>query len=116
MLSQDRQKQRHANYPAASHVLLSERPVVRSASQRSLGVRHTPGATGCDDDTVKETRLVFAVSRVHYYAGRGHHMVRASRVDGDQAAPDGGCYGVMGATTDFAQPTQLELAYQVTSD
>ena len=43
-------------------------------------------------------------------------MVRASRVEGDQAAPDGGCYGVMGATTDFAQATQLELAYQVTSD
>jgi anti-sigma B factor antagonist len=43
-------------------------------------------------------------------------MVRARRVDGDLAAPDGGSYGAMGATTDFAQATQLELAYDVTDD
>jgi anti-anti-sigma factor len=43
-------------------------------------------------------------------------MVRASRVEGDRAAPDGGSYGAMGATTDFAHAMQLELAYQVTDD
>ena len=43
-------------------------------------------------------------------------MVRARRVDGDLAAPDGGSYGAMGSTTDFAQATQLELAYDVTDD
>lgn len=43
-------------------------------------------------------------------------MVRARRVEGDLAAPDGGSYGAMGSTTDFAQATQLELAYDVTDD
>jgi anti-sigma B factor antagonist len=43
-------------------------------------------------------------------------MVRACHVEEDQAAPDGGSYGVMGATTDFAQAMQLELAYLVTDD
>ena len=43
-------------------------------------------------------------------------MVRASRVEGDQAAPDGGSHGVMEATLDLAQATQLELACQVTTD
>lgn len=43
-------------------------------------------------------------------------MVRARRVDGDLAAPDGGSYGAMGATTDFAQAVQLEFAYDVTDD
>jgi len=45
-------------------------------------------------------------------------MIRASRVQGDRAAPDGGAYGEgeMGATVDFARAMQLELAYQVTTD
>lgn len=43
-------------------------------------------------------------------------MVRASRVEGDQAAPDGGSHGAMEATLDLAQATQLELACQVTTD
>ena len=43
-------------------------------------------------------------------------MIRASRVQGDRAAPDGGSYGAMGATLDLAQAMQLELAYQVTTD
>jgi len=43
-------------------------------------------------------------------------MIRASRVEGDRAAPDGGRYGEMGATIDLAQAMQLELAYQVTTD
>jgi len=43
-------------------------------------------------------------------------MVRASRVEGDRAAPDGGRYGAMGAITDFAQAMQLELACQLTDD
>jgi anti-anti-sigma factor len=43
-------------------------------------------------------------------------MIRASRVEGDRAAPDGGSYGEMGATVDFARAMQLELAYQVTTD
>jgi len=42
-------------------------------------------------------------------------MFRVSRVEGDQAAPDGGS-AVMGAMVDCAQATQLELAYLVTSD
>lgn len=44
-------------------------------------------------------------------------MVRASCVEGDQAAPDGGKHGAMGGiTTDLAQAMQLELAYQVAED
>jgi anti-anti-sigma factor len=43
-------------------------------------------------------------------------MIRASRVEDDRAAPDGGSYGEMGATLDLAQAMQLELAYQVTTD
>ncbi len=43
-------------------------------------------------------------------------MIRASRVEGDQAAPDGGSHAAMEATLDFAQATQLELACQVTTD
>ena len=43
-------------------------------------------------------------------------MIRASRVQGDQAAPDGERYGAMGATLDLARAMQLELAYQVTND
>lgn len=43
-------------------------------------------------------------------------MVRASRTGWDRTAPDGGSYGDMGATTDFAEVMQLELAYQVTAD
>ncbi len=43
-------------------------------------------------------------------------MFRVSRVEGDQAAPDGGSCAVMGAVLDCAQAMQLELAYQVTAD
>jgi anti-anti-sigma factor len=43
-------------------------------------------------------------------------MIRASRVEDDRAAPDGGSYGEMGAAVDFARAMQLELAYQVTTD
>ena len=43
-------------------------------------------------------------------------MIRASRVGGDRAAPDGGNDGDMGAVIDLAQPLQLELAYQVAAD
>ncbi len=43
-------------------------------------------------------------------------MIRASRVVGDQAAPDTGNNGEMGAAIDIAQATQLELAYQVAAD
>jgi anti-anti-sigma factor len=43
-------------------------------------------------------------------------MFRASRVAGDQAAPDGGSHGAMEATLDCAQAAQLELACQVTID
>src|SRR6201997_5918322 len=43
-------------------------------------------------------------------------MIRASRVEGDQAAPDGGSHAAMGATLDLAQALQLEMAYQVTAD
>lgn len=43
-------------------------------------------------------------------------MSRASRVVGDQAAPDGENNGHMGAGLDFAQAMQLELAYQVAAD
>src|ERR1700761_881305 len=43
-------------------------------------------------------------------------MIRASRVGGDRAAPDGGNDGDMGAVIDRAQALQLELAYQVASD
>lgn len=41
-------------------------------------------------------------------------MIRASRVKGDRAAPNGGSHEEMGATTGFAQAMQLELAYQTT--
>jgi anti-anti-sigma factor len=43
-------------------------------------------------------------------------MIRASRVEEDRAAPDGGRVGDMGATIDLAQAMHLELAYQVTTD
>jgi anti-sigma B factor antagonist len=43
-------------------------------------------------------------------------MIRASRVEGDRAAPDRGNSEAMGATIDVAQAMQLELAYQVTTD
>ena len=46
-------------------------------------------------------------------------MIRASRVEGDRAAPDRESYGEMGATADCAdcvRAMQLELAYQVTTD
>lgn len=43
-------------------------------------------------------------------------MIRASRVKGDGAAPNGGRHAEMGAMTDFAQAMQLELAYQVTTE
>ncbi len=42
-------------------------------------------------------------------------MIRASRVGGDRAAPDGE-NGEMGAVIDLAQALQLELAYQVAAD
>jgi anti-anti-sigma factor len=43
-------------------------------------------------------------------------MVRASRVGGDQAAPEEGDDGDVGAVIDLAHALQLELAYQVASD
>ena len=43
-------------------------------------------------------------------------MIRASRVVGDQAAPDGETNGNMGRGIDLAQAMQLELAYQVAAD
>lgn len=43
-------------------------------------------------------------------------MFRASRVAGDQAAPDGGSHAAMEATLDCAQAAQLELACQVNTD
>jgi anti-anti-sigma factor len=43
-------------------------------------------------------------------------MIRASRVGGDQAAPDEGDDGDVGAVIDLAHALQLELAYQVASD
>ena len=43
-------------------------------------------------------------------------MIRASRVEGDRAAPDRGSCKAMGATIDVPQAMQLELAYQVTTD
>ena len=42
-------------------------------------------------------------------------MIRASRVGGDRAAPDGG-NGEMGAVFDLTHALQLELAYQVAAD
>ncbi len=42
-------------------------------------------------------------------------MIRASRVGGDRAAPNGE-NGDMGSVIDLAQAPQLELAYQVTPD
>jgi len=42
-------------------------------------------------------------------------MIRASRVGGDRAAPDGE-NGEMGAVFDLAHALQLELAYQVAAD
>ena len=41
-------------------------------------------------------------------------MIRASRVEGDRAAPDRGSCKAMGATIDVAHAMQLELAYQTT--
>lgn len=43
-------------------------------------------------------------------------MISASRLGGDQAAPDGGMDGDMGAVIDLAHSLQLELAYQVAAD
>jgi anti-anti-sigma factor len=43
-------------------------------------------------------------------------MIRASRVEGDRAAPDRGSCKAMGAMIDVPQAMQLELAYQVTTD
>ncbi len=43
-------------------------------------------------------------------------MVRASRVGGDQAAPDEGTDGDVGAVIDLVHALQLELAYQVAAD
>jgi anti-sigma B factor antagonist len=43
-------------------------------------------------------------------------MMRASRVVGVRAAPDGENDGDMTAVIDFAQTLPLELAYQVTAD
>jgi anti-anti-sigma factor len=43
-------------------------------------------------------------------------MIRASRVEGDRAAPDRGSCKTMGATTDVANAMQLELAFQLTTD
>src|SRR5215831_5000175 len=43
-------------------------------------------------------------------------MIRASRVEGDRAAPDRGSCKTMGATIDVAHAMQLELASQVTTD
>jgi anti-anti-sigma factor len=43
-------------------------------------------------------------------------MIRASRVGGDGAAPDGGNDGDMGAVIDVAHALQLELACRVAAD
>ena len=43
-------------------------------------------------------------------------MIRASRVEGDRAAPDRGSCTTMGATIEVAHAMQLELASQVTTD
>src|SRR6201996_1590330 len=43
-------------------------------------------------------------------------MIRASQVGGDQAAPDAGSDGDMGAVIDLTHALQLELAYQVAAD
>jgi anti-anti-sigma factor len=43
-------------------------------------------------------------------------MIRASRVEGDRAAPDRGSCKAMGAMIDVADAMQLELAFQVTTD
>lgn len=43
-------------------------------------------------------------------------MIRANRVGGDRAAPDGVNDGNMGPVLDLAQALQLELAYQVAPD
>jgi anti-anti-sigma factor len=43
-------------------------------------------------------------------------MIRASRVGGDGAAPDGGNDGDMGAVIDLAHALQLELACRVAAD
>jgi anti-anti-sigma factor len=43
-------------------------------------------------------------------------MIRASRVEGDRTAPDGGSWAAMGGTADCAQAMQLELAYLKTAD
>jgi anti-sigma B factor antagonist len=43
-------------------------------------------------------------------------MIRASRVGGDRAAPDGENDGDMGAVIDLAHTLQLEMAYQVAAD
>ena len=43
-------------------------------------------------------------------------MIRASRVEGDRAAPDRGSCKAMGATTDVANAMQLELAFQLATD
>ena len=43
-------------------------------------------------------------------------MIRASRVNPDRAAPNGGSHAEMGATTSVAQAMQLELAYQMTTE
>ena len=43
-------------------------------------------------------------------------MIRASRVDGDRAAPDRGSCKAMGAMTDAPNAMQLELEFQVTTD
>jgi len=42
-------------------------------------------------------------------------MIRASCVEGDRAAPDGG-NGEMGAVVELTHALQLELAYQVAAD
>ena len=60
-------------------------------------------------------KLVQSEHFVHYAVGRGYSMIRASRVGGDRAAPDGG-NGEMGAVVDLAQVLELELAYQVAPD
>jgi anti-sigma B factor antagonist len=43
-------------------------------------------------------------------------MISASRLAGDQAAPDGGMDGDMGAVIDLAHSSQLELAYEVAAN
>ena len=43
-------------------------------------------------------------------------MIRASRLGGDEAPPDGGTDGDMGAVIDPAHSLQMELAYEVPAD